>query len=228
MAAIPCSDFVDGTIPVVPGRPKRANPDSIRDRFCQFVCSMDLSPLVGDETVSENKAVAWSLWDIPISHACQIDDDRGDDLICVSITNRIYFFDHKQYRDEWDWNEFAPIYKMMRIGPIPSSPDEVPKGSWNPSSIKRFSQLQFPVKDARTQGALSRWRISVGEWNREEETTKVAMRQSSQRMNVKIAAQGKAFVVTLEHAANEPVEMDHWQAVWDDIGMRVRRSQRIL
>jgi hypothetical protein len=227
MDTIPCEDIVDGTPFTIPGGPKRANPDSIKDRWVQFVYCMDLSQAQGDEEPG-NAFGAWCMWGLPITHCAQIDDDRGDDLICVSILNRVYFLDHTVYRDEWAPNEFAPIYKMMRIGPIPSAEADVPKGGWNPNSIKRFVEFFFPVKERASQGALSRWRISVAEQDREGPTQKITMRQASQRMKIGMTTQGKKFVVTLEHAANEPIEIDHWQAVWDDIGVRIRCSPRVL
>ena len=227
MALIPCTDFVESVPALVPGRPRRANPDAIKDRWCQFVACFDLSPLQGDESANDYE-VAWCVWDLPITHSCQIDDDKGDDLICVSIMDRVYYLDHNAYRDEWNWNEYAPIYKMMRIGPIPSSEDEVPRGAWNPDSLKRFQEFFFPIKHRATQGQLSRWRVSVAEMDREGPTQKITMRQSSQRMKIGIWTAGKKFVVTLEHAANEPIDIDYWRAVWDDIGIRVRCSPRVL
>lgn len=227
MDLIPCTDFVESVPAIIPGRPKRANPDAILDRWAQFVACYDLSPLQGDESADEYE-VAWVMWDLAITHSAQIDDDRGNDLICVSIMDRIYFLDHNVYRDEYNWNEFVPIYKMMRIGPIPSMQEEVPKGAWNINSLKRFRGFMFPIKQRATQGQLSRWRVSVAEFNREGPTQKIGMYQSSQRMKVGMTTQGKAFVVTLEHAANEPVDMDSWSALWDDIGERVARSKRVL
>ena len=64
VAFIPCEDYFEEDIATVPGRIKRTNPDSIQDRFVNFIYSMDLSPSPNDDQLG-NTMGAWSLWDIP-------------------------------------------------------------------------------------------------------------------------------------------------------------------
>ena len=227
-AAIPCVDFYEEVVGTVPGRIKRTNPDSIRDRHCNFIYSMDLSALPGDEDLGEQNG-AWTVWDIPTSHAAQIEDDRGNDLITVAVLNRIYALDWTRYRDEWLPNTFAPIYRMIQFGPIPYNKDSVEgRGGYALHWLKRFRELQVALKDAATQGADSVWRISVGADGSDEETWRVGVRQTSQLLRAMIAVKGRAFTVRLENAANEPLEIQSWFAAWETLGKRLPQSGRVL
>src|SRR6266404_2400851 len=120
MATIPCSEFFNDDIGVIPVRLTRANPDALENRLGNFVAQQSLMP-DGSDSATSNTNVAWSLWDIPTSHCAQIDDDNGDDLIVVSIRDRVYILDYTRFQDEWDYNQVAPINRMLRIGPLPSS-----------------------------------------------------------------------------------------------------------
>jgi len=225
MAVIPCVDFFEEVVGIVPGRIKRTNPDSIFGRHANLTYSMDLSPLPGDEELG-NQFGAWSMSDIPSSHASQIDDDDGNDLICVSILNRIYTLSRKVFRDEWLHNTYAPIYRQITIGPIPYSEEEASKGGYNLAELKRFLEFQFSLKDAPQDGPLSKWRVSVGEWENEDDTYVVTTRAGSQRMRARVNVKGRSFTVRIEHAANEPIHVEHWEAFWSSLGRRLAQSKR--
>jgi len=223
MAAIPCIDYVRESPGTVPARITRTNPDSIRNRWANFVFSMDLSPTQQDE--AGTGIGAWSLWDIPSSHAAQIDDDRGEDLICVSIKDEIYWLDWRRFLDEWNYDAFAPIRRLIRFGPLPSNAEvTVPPGGYDLSAVKRFREFEWSLADGAlgTPGAV--WDVSVGEWGREERTTRTGQRRTVNRMRSKISTHGNAFVVTLQHSAPEPINIEHYRAAWDLVGRRIRES----
>lgn len=223
MALIPCTDFYEDDTGSVPVRIKRTNPDAIRDRWANFCYAMDLSPLQDDDKLG-NQYGAWSLWDLPVTHAAQYVDDRGNDFIVVAIVDRVYILDWKRYRDEWLHNTYAPIYRMLTIGPIPSSKDDAPKG-YALDALKRFREWQFSLRDEPEAGQEAKWRISVGEYDKES-TYKITMRASRKRMRAPISVKGTAFTVRLEHAANEPIHIGHWLAKWDMLGRPVSHSRR--
>jgi len=225
MALIPCTDFYNEPPGTIPARIKRTNPDAILDRWANVVYSMDLSPSPDDDELG-NTDGAWSLWDLPVTHAAQYVDERGNDLIVVAIDNRVYKLDWNRYSDEWLHNTFAPIYRMVQIGPIPSSRDASPMQGYDPRVLKRLREFQWSLVDAPDTGNDSKWRISVGVFNREDVTWRVGVRQASQSMRVKPALKGQAFTVRLEHAANEPINIQSWQAEWDLIGRRIKASRR--
>lgn len=224
MAAIPCSDFFSNPIGSVPVRIKRTNPDSIKDRWTPFVATFDLVSTTNDDD-PQGDFIAWSMWDVPASHSCQYVDERGNDLICVAIVDRVYFFDWDRTRDEWAPNTFAPIYRMLRIGPVPYSRDSAPAG-YSLDVWKRFRAFEFALKDAPQSGDDSKWRVSVSEWDQENWT--VTMRAGTQRMRVPIVSRGRSFVVRLEHSADEPVRIEHWQAKWNMLGKRIPNSRRTV
>lgn len=231
MAAIPCIDFVTDAPPPWPARPERANPDSIANRYANFVFSMDLSPEQKDDVGAG--VGAWSLWDIPASHASQIDDDRGEDLITVSVLDRIYWLDWRRYQDELDWNAFTPIHRLIRLGPVPANDKSAtPEGRSTPemgydlSMVKRFREVSWELRNVPSGAPEAQWTVSVAEWGREARTTVTGTRTTAPRMRARIATKGSAgFVITLEHSANEPVKMESWRAVWDVIGQRIRESE---
>src|SRR5947209_811520 len=125
MSGHPCEDFVSDSTPQIPARPIRVNPDSIQGRHVNFVFAMDLTPEQKDEAGAG--IGAWTCWDIPAEHAAQIDDDRGEDLIVLTIGNRAYWLDWQRFQDEFNWNAYAPIHRMVRYGPLPSN-ESVAKG----------------------------------------------------------------------------------------------------
>lgn len=221
MAAIPCPDYITDPVAVVPARIICTNRTCIANRFVNFVASLDLSPDQKDE--AGTGVLAWSLWDIPASHSAQIDDDRGEDLITLSVQDRIYWLDWDRWQDEWYWNGFAPIYRMVRFGPIPSNSNEV-KG-YDLSTLKRLREFQWELEDGPTGAPQANWTVRAAEWNNEEQTERVGVRETAGRMRVRIAVKGKAFVVTLQHSANEPINMTSWYAAWDDLGKRIRESR---
>lgn len=228
MAEIPCEDFFEGLPGTIPIRPKRTNPDSIKDRWANFVYSMDLSPEPGDEQLG-NVNGAWSLWDLETSFAAQVDDERGDDQIVVAIIDRAYILDWTRYRDEYAWETFAPTYRMMRFGPIPYSPDETEAGlaAFRMDALKRFREFSFNVKD-RPRQLYSKYRFHVAEWDNEQQTERIGTRIARLRNRFLAAVRGQSFVVTVEHAANEQLRLEHWQAKWDVLGKRIQPNRKTL
>lgn len=224
MAAIPCVDYIVDSPGTVPKRPKRANPDAIRNRYVNFVGSMDLSPEQNDDIGAG--VMAWSIWDIPAAHACQIDDDRGEDLICVAVQDNVYWLDWRRYKDEWDYNAFAPIEQLIRIGPLPSNETVTGTGGYDLSTVKRFHSLEFGLKDGALGVPGAQWWITVGEWENEEATSRTAIRKTVGRMRARVATKGRSFIVTLEHTAAEPVHITYWYAMWQVLGRRIRESGR--
>lgn len=224
MAAIPCSDFVAEDVPLAPKRIERTNPDALANRWVWFMASLDLSAEQKDAAGAG--ILAWSLWDIPSSHAAQIDDDRGEDLIAVSIMDNVYWLDWRRYQDEWGWNAFAPIHRLLRVGPLPSSDSStIPTGGYDLSKLKRFREFEFSLKDGPTGAPQAVWTVTVAEWDREERTQRSGRRRTASRMRTRLSTKGRSFVVTLEHSANEPVRIEHWRAAWDVVGHRLKEAR---
>jgi hypothetical protein len=228
MTAIACNDYIaDDYFPIIPTRIDRTNPDAIRNRWANFIYSMDLSPQPGDEEIG-NVHGAWSLGDLPVTHATQIDDDRGDDTIVVAIVDRVYFLDWTRFEDEWAWNSFKPIKRLLRIGPLPSNAaaaEAVTKtvtgtDVYALDHLKRFREVQFHNHQPPGVGVQGKWKVQVAEWGNEPRTSRSATYDAGQRMRAKIATKGSSFIVTLKHSANEPIELEHWQVFWDVLGRR--------
>lgn len=223
MAFIPCGDFVEDTPGVIPKRIDRTNPDSLANRWANFVFSMDLSPEQKEELGAG--VGAWSLWDIPSAHAAQIDDDRGEDLIVVAVQDNIYWLDWTRYQDEWTWNAYAPIPRLIRFGPFPSNEQSsMPQGGFDLAQLKRLMEFEFSLKDGPTGAAGAVWTVTVAEWDREELTSRTGRRATATRMRTQNSVKGRSFIVTLEHSANEPVHIEHWRAAWDLVGRRIREA----
>lgn len=223
MAAIPCSDFITDSPVLWPARPERANPDSIANRYANFVMSLSLSP----EQTDDKAVYGWNLWDIPSSHASQIDDDRGNDLVTLAVQNNIVFLDWDRTADEIDWNTFAPIHRLVRFGPLPSNARATdPEGGYDLAKMKRFREFEFNLRDEPT-GSAGTWRVTVGEWEREGQTERTTTRLTSPRMRTRIAVRGRSFVVTLEHTSDEAVTIEHWRAAWDVVGRRIRQAAAV-
>lgn len=230
---IACNDYIEGAVGPVPKRLYRTNPDALENRWGNFVYAMDLSPEPDDDELG-NVGGAWSLWDLPVTHAAQIDDDRGDDMIVVAIMDRVYVLDWTRYRDEWDWNAFKQIYRMIRFGPIPHvrgivDDDSRRDANLELSHIKRFREFYFALKQPPTANNTA-YRLSVGEWDNEAAATRTTVDTMTERNRANISLQGQAFVVTLEHVADEPFSPYQWRAEWDDMKrpVRVNRSRKRL
>lgn len=226
MAAIPCIDFVTDPVEPVPARITCTERTCLQNRFALFVASMDLSPELHEKSLGAG-VLAWSLWDIPGLHASQIDDDAGEDLICISVEDRVYWLDYTRHKDEWNWNAFAPIRRMVRFGPIPSNAEACTRGGYDLEKVKRFREFLFNLKDGATGAPGAFWEISVGEWTREQNTTRTTTRRTTNRMRTRISTKGsQGFVVTVRHSADEPVEINNWSAEWDVLGKRIRQAGR--
>lgn len=225
MALIPCSDYYTEIVNTIPIRIKRTNPDALEDRWTPFVYSMDLSANPADDEVG-NQLGAWSMMDCPATHSAQYTDERGNDFIVIAIVDRVYYFDWKRTRDEWAPNVFAPIYRMLRIGPIPYNLEVTSRGGYAIDVWKRFRAFEFALKDEPQSGDDSRWRVSVSGWDRGDWT--LTMRHGAQQMRVPLVKNARAFSVRLEHSADEPVRIEHWQAKWDMLGKRIPNSKRVM
>lgn len=222
MDPIPCQDFVTDPPPIIPKRPTCTERTCIFNRHVMFVASMDLST----DNVAEvgESILAWTLWDIPATTASQIDDDRGEDLICLAVGNRIYWLDYQRYKDEWDWNAYSPIHQLIQIGPIPSNVEETAPYGYDLNKVKRFREFRFSLADGDVGAPAPYWDISVAEFNREAQTTRSTRKLTTQRMRARISTKGsEGFVVTLQHSAAEPVSINNWSAEWDVLGKRIRQ-----
>ncbi len=172
---------------------------------------------------------AWSLWDIPSSNAAQIDDDNGNDLIAISVQDNVYWLDWDRNQDEWGWNAFAPIHRVIRIGPLPSNENaSVPTGGYDLSKNKRLREFQWSLRNVPTGVGGAQWTVTVTEWNREDRTARSGIRRTAQRMRFKTSVKGVSFIVMLEHSANEPVRLENWRALWDVLGHRIRESEIVI
>lgn len=222
MAKIPCTDFVMDPVDVVPARIICTTRTCIANRFVGFAFSIELSPSQKDELGAG--VGAWSVWDIPALNTAQIDDDRGEDLVCLSVQDKVYWLDWERYMDEWDWNAYAPIYRMVRIGPIPYNDQATDRGGYDLDKVKRFREFQFSLDDGATGAPGAKWKITVSEFQREAQTARSTTRRTTQRMRARVSTKGRAFIVMLEHSANEPINITDWSAHWDVIGKRIRES----
>lgn len=223
MAAIPCPDFITDPPPPFPKRVICTTRTCIENRFAQFIFSMDLSPEQRGEVAQD--IGAWSLWDIPTSHVCQIDDDVGQDIICVSIMDKVYWLDWNRYVDELDWNAFAPIYQRLKIGPFPSNESVTQKGAYDQAILKRLREFIFTLRDGNTGAPGATWFVTAAAWTNEDDTARTGKRRTTARMRTRISTKGHSgFVITLEHKGNEPTQIESWNAAWDLIGHRIREA----
>jgi len=224
MAEILCQDFFDDPTGVIPKRIKCTRAGCIADRWANFVYSMDLSPDAEDDELG-NVYGAWTLWDIPATHVSQIEDEEGNDIIVVAVVNRLYYLDWERHRDEWDYNTFAPIQRMAKFGPIPSSMDDA--GSFDAyrlDYLKRLREFAFNLRDIPTS-PTSVYRFHVGEYQNELANRRAGLRVGRQHMRLQTNVKAQSFSVTVEHAANEPFRLEHWQASWHVLGPRIRESR---
>lgn len=199
---------------LLPPRIKRTNPDALSDRWVNYIYSMDLSPEPQDDEFG-NALGAWSLWDLPVATTAQIDDDRGDDFITVSIDDRIYVLDWSRYHDEYNWDVQTDIYRLLKIGPLPSSRDDAQEG-YEPFTLKRFREIAFKLRDEPTDIPNSKYRITVEEFNNETKL-KQGVRETAQRNRGQVALTAPDFCVTIEHVADEQFAPLGWQVMWDDV-----------
>lgn len=217
-----CSDIYATVIGLIPKRITRVNPDAVKDRWVNYVYTMDLTPDPADDTTA-NPYGAWSVWDIPANIAAQIDDERGDDLIIVAIANRVYQLDWTRFRDEYNWGAYSAIHRLLRIGPIPMQPNDLDQGrGYDPRVLKRFAAFLFSLRHAPTD-RNTKYRIAVEPWN-DETKRRSGERVTQQHNKAKVAVRGYAFTVELYHAANEQFSLANWEAVWEPLGVRVKEN----
>jgi len=222
MATIPCAQFFYEALGTIPIRATRSNPDALKNRWGNLVYNMDLSPDASDDDIG-NAEGAWTMWDLPVTHSTQIDDERGNDMVCVAILDRVYILDWNRFQDEWDYNVVAPIYRMLKIGPIPHAESTVDGKPYGLSLQKRFREFRFDLKRPPTTAA-SRYRLSVSEYGNEGGNARTQRFVTRMVNRAKIALKGVAFMVTIEHSANEQFMPFSWTAFWEVIG-KFRRSR---
>ena len=151
-------------------------------------------------------------------------------MIVVAIRDRIYILDYNRFQDEWDYNQVAPINRMLRIGPLPSSqpalePTELRRSreGYRPDRQKRMREFRFDLSQPSTDPG-SQVRVTVAEYENEQVNLRRRNFLTKLKNRVKIAVKGNAFVVTLEHAANEQFSPKLWQGMWEVLGPRIRRN----
>lgn len=219
--SIDCSDYIEGVVGLTPRRIYRSNPDALENRWGNFVYCMDLSPEPGDDELG-NAGGAWTLWDLPVTHAAQIDDERGNDMIVVAIGDRVYVLDWERFRDEWEWDAYKPIYRMLRFAPIPHSPEAAgSEGAYDIAKGKTFREFYWGLKEQPTAQDSS-VRVQVAEFENEANTARSTIVRQAQRNRVNLAVTGVSFVVTIEHAADEQWSPFQWKATWDIKGRTAR------
>lgn len=210
--------------PFVPRRIRSTTCEAFaqQDRWIGFVYAMDLTPSPADNDVASGGG-AWSVVDLPVSIAMQDVDDRGDDLLFVGIANRLYILDWDRFYDEFGWECHTPIYRRLVFGPIPSTAEasDSPAG-YDPFQVKHFRRFTFELNDIPTAPA-SKYRASVEEEGRPS-TRRMGVRSTFKRCDAQISARGLAFLVTIEHQAEEQFAPLWWRAEWDIRGPRIRTN----
>lgn len=198
------------------------------NRWINFVYSLNLTPDPGDNDPASGLG-AWSCWDLPVTFAAQDVDPRGNDLLMVAIADRIYVLDWTAYRDQWNWEAYGPIYRQLTIGPIPGSKEEQEGGQYDLNSLKRFRRFSFQlVTPPADDPVTSQYKLTVAaDGDTGFGADAVGVRRTQQNAEVKAAKRGYAFLVTLEHEANEDFPLQEWVAEWEELGGR-RRNDTIV
>jgi len=188
-------------------------------RAVNFCGSFNLTPSADDNTATAG--VAWTLWDLPVTVSFQDVSTRGDDLLFVAIATRVYRLDWTVYRDQYQWEVFFPIRRLLTIGPIPGSRDEEEDGKFSLPSLKRFRRFTFELaEDPPHDPTQSQYRISVNEPAGAAADVARGTRVTQRHGNAQVAKRGYSFLVQLEHAANEDFPILWWQADFEDLGDR--------
>lgn len=208
-----CGEFYVGNMQLIPPRIKRTNPDALEDRWVNYIYSMDISPEPGDDQLG-NPLGAWSIWDLPVATTAQVDDDRGDDFITVSIDDRIYVLDWDRFYDEYNWDVKTDIYRLYKIGPLPSNAEDAGK-DYTPHMMKRFREIAFKLTEAPTD-SQSKYRVTVEEFNNESRMRQ-GVRTTLQKNRGQVSLVAADFAVTIEHVAHEQFSPVAWEVEWDAI-----------
>lgn len=191
-----------------------------QERWVNLYYAMNLTPDPDDNDVSAALG-AWTLGDLPVSIAFQDVSDRGDDLLFVAIADRVYLLDWTRFQDEWNWEAFQPIYRLLTLGPIPGSRDEQEgQPPYNLQGLKRFRKLNFQLADDPITDPISEYKISVQEDGAAADTAAVGYRQTQRHGSANVAKKGYSFLVTLEHDANENFPLLWWEVQWEELGGR--------
>lgn len=218
-----CGDYYRGYPGLLPPRIRSTNPDSLEDRWVNYVMGFDQSPRLGDEEVGLGDP-AWTLWDLPVSVAFQADSPNGEDLVVVAINNRLYWLDWDSYQDEWDWDTFENIYRLVEYGPLPSDPEAV--RGYDPANLSRSSEVTTSFEttpDAPYN--RSRVRVTVFE-DGDESPDRTTVRATRKTSRMPIAAKAKDFIVRIEHDENEQFDPRFVQLDWVPLGRRGNKRYR--
>lgn len=211
------------TYPFIPRRIRSTTCQAFSslNRWVNFDYSLNLTPAPNDNEVATGSG-AWSLSDLPVTVATQDVDDRGDDLLLVAMGDRVFVLDWTLFHDVFAWDTKTPIYRKLVFGPLPSMPDSSDggAGAYDPFQVKQFRRFTFELEDVPADPG-SRYRISVEEDGRPA-TRRQGVRTTQKRSDARIAARGLAFLVTLEHQADEQFAPNWWRAEWDVRGPRIQ------
>jgi hypothetical protein len=190
------------------------------ERWVNFNLSLDLTPNPGDNDIASASG-AWSLGDLPVTVATQDVDDRGNDECLVGIADRLYLLDYNRFYDEFTHDAHTPIYRRLVLGPLPSGAGDADSpGGYDPFLVKQFRRFTFELKNVPAADN-AKYRLSVEEFDRAE-TRRLSVRELRKRADARISTRGLAFLVTLEHQAEENFEPLWWRAEWDVRGPRIQ------
>lgn len=211
------------TYPFIPRRIRSSTCEAFQqlERSVNFILALDPTPSPDDNDPGSGRG-AWSTGDLPVQVATQDISDRGDDLLLVGMGNRIYQLDFDQYHDVFGWDTKTPIYRRLVFGPLPSMADSTGDqgAGYDPFQVKIFRRFTFELADAPAD-PTSLYRISCAEEGRPE-TTRMGLRTAQKRCDAKIACRGLAFLVTIEHQADENFSPTWWRAEIDVKGPRIQ------
>jgi hypothetical protein len=223
-----CTDLYRPTV-IRPRRVRAAECSAFEgiSKWVNFFYSLNLTPDPADNKLSSGLG-AWSIGDLPVTYAMQDVSTRGDDLLFVAISNRVYLLDWERYRDEWNWETYGKIYRKLTLGPIPGSRDEQEGGTYTLTGLKRFRKLSYhlarPPADDPVQ---SEYKVSVADDGDTAGTSASGYRRTQRAGTADVAKRGYSFLVTLEHDANEDFPLLDWTAEWEELGGR-RRADTVV
>jgi hypothetical protein len=215
-----CTDIYRPTL-IRPRRVRQAECSAFaeKNRFINFVYSLNLTPDPADNDPASGLG-AWSCWDIPAQYAMQDVSTRGDDLLFVAIADRVYLLDWDAFRDQWNWETYGNIYRRLTLGPIPGSREEQEGGDYVLPNLRRFRSFTYQLADPPADDPVtSQYKISVADSGTPDDVAE-GYRRTQQNGETKVAKKGYAFLVTLEHEANEDFPLLWWQAEWEELGGR--------
>lgn len=219
-----------GSPPLVSSRPRgTTKADILGSKFCNPAYTVDLTPVADDDEIGTGGA--WGLWDIPSLVGLSFADERGRDVMLIAIGPTVFILDWEQYRDEFAWDTWSPLYSMVESVQIPSVPDERysrvrPDSSaldpYSPDQVKRFRHLIFELSEDPTD-ERTRYRVTVTPCDLPD-TARTGTFGTRRRNRAQVAVSGLSFTYTLEHAANELFAVPWWEVQYDVKGPQIRAS----